>query len=78
MVIQHQFDHWKQPCRVKNYPSVDQRKVLKNLLIDETVDIKLDDKSGSIVVADKKDYISTASNDISKQSNIQEIHVTNI
>ena len=25
----HQFDHWKQLCRVKNNPLVEQRKVLK-------------------------------------------------
>ena len=74
MVIQNQFDHWKQPLRVKDNLSVDQRKALKNLVNNETIDIKLDDKSGSFVLADKKDYISAASNDLSKQSNIQEIN----
>ena len=78
MVIQNQFDHWKQPLRVKDNLSVDQRKALKNLVNNETIDIKLDDKSGSFVLADKKDYISAASNDLSKQSNIQEINVTDV
>ena len=77
-VIQNKFDHWKQPSRVKDNLSFDERKALKNLVDDERIDIKLDDKSGSFVIADKKDYISAAENDLSKQHNIQEINVTNV
>ena len=78
MIVQNKFDNWKQPVGVKDNLSVAQRKALKSLSNDERIDIKLDDKSGSFVVADKKDYISAASNDLSKQANIQETHVNNV
>ena len=64
MVIQNEFDHWKQPARIKDNLSVSQRKALKNLINDDKIDIKLDDKSGCFVVADLNDYVSAATNDL--------------
>jgi hypothetical protein len=43
------------------------------LKADDTIDIKLDDKRGSFVVANKVDYIAAALNDLTKQNNIVEI-----
>ena len=78
MAIQNKFDQWKQSDRVKDNLSVNQRKALKSLANNEAIDIKLDDKSGSFVVADKKDYISAATNDLAKQSNIQEVNLVSV
>ena len=72
-VIQNKFDHWKQPTRVNSNVSVATREAMKSLKNNETIDIKMDDKSPCFVVADKKDYISSALNDLAKQSNIQEL-----
>ena len=78
MIIQNKFDEWKQPIRVKDNLTSQQRKALEGLKKIEDQDIKLDDKSGSFVLADKPDYISAASNDLSKQQNIQETNVNNV
>ena len=78
MIIQKEFDVWKQPVRVKDNLSVAHRKALEGLKNDEVHDIKLDDKSGSFVFADKSDYISAANNDIYKQTNIQETNVNSV
>ena len=78
MIIQNRFDQWKQPLRIKDNLSVAHREALKNLRTDDRLDIKLDDKSGSFVVANREDYISAATNDLSKQENIQEINVGSV
>ena len=57
MIIQNKFDQWKQPLRIKDNLSVAHREALKNLRTDDRLDIKLDDKSGSFVVANREDYI---------------------
>ena len=67
-VIQSKFDHWKQPIRVASNLSVDLKKALKDLKNDDKIDIKMDDKIGSFVVA-----ISAANLDLTKQGNIREI-----
>ena len=78
MVIQNKFDHWKQPNRIKDNLSVTQRKAPKSLSNDDKIDIKLDDKSECFVVADMKDYVSAATNDLRKQPNIREINVNSV
>ena len=52
-IVQHKFDHWKQPLRVPNNISKECQAAFKELKNDETIDIKTDDKSGCFVVADK-------------------------
>ena len=73
MLIQNKFDLWKQPTRVAKNLSVYQIKALKELKANDNIDIKLDDKGGGFVVADMKDYKSSALNDLASQPNIQEI-----
>ena len=46
---------------------------IKSLADDETIDIKLDDKSGAFVVADPEDYISAVTNDLNKLRQIEEL-----
>ena len=53
--------------------SVQQIKAIEELKANDSIDIKLDDKGGGFVVADKEDYISSALNDLGKQRNINEI-----
>jgi hypothetical protein len=48
MIVQNKLDNWKQPVGIKDNLSVAQRKALKSLSNDENIDIKLDDKSGSL------------------------------
>ena len=72
-IIQHKFDQWKQPVRVDSNVSKDLQVALKSLKADDTIDIKLDDKSGSFVVTNKGDYKAAAMNDLTKQNNIVEI-----
>ena len=72
-IIQHKFDQWKQPIRVASNVSNGLQTALKSLKDDDTIDIKLDDKSGSFVVADKTDCKAAALNDLAKQTNIIEI-----
>ena len=72
-VIQNKFDNWKQPTRVASNVSAGLKEALKSLKNDDSIDIKMDDKSPCFVVADRKDYISSALNDLSKQSNIEEL-----
>ena len=73
MVVQNKFDLWKQPTRVARNLSVQQIKAIEELKANDSIDIKLDDKGGGFVVADKEDYISSALNDLGKQRNINEI-----
>ncbi len=73
MVVQQKWDEWKQITRVADNMSVPMRTALKGLRDDPDIDIKLDDKSGTFVVADKVDYVSSALNDLRKQSNISQI-----
>ena len=73
-VIQNKFDNWKQPIRVASNVSFSLREALKNLKNNKDIDIKMDDKSPCFVVADKTDYISSALNDLNKQSNIVELN----
>ena len=55
------------------------RTALEGFKIDFLYDAKLDDKSGSFVVAYKTNYIFTANKDIAKQCNIQrEKNVNNV
>ena len=70
MLIQSKFDVWKQPTRVARNLSHAQIQALKELKNDDKIDIKLDDKGGGFVVADKKDYISSVKNDLDNQENI--------
>ena len=72
-IIQDRFDSWKQPLRVASNISSGQREAIKKLKSDDTIDIKMDDKSPCFVVANKKDYISSATNDLAKQANIEEL-----
>ena len=69
-IIQHKFDQWKQPVRVKDNLSKECRDAIKSL---KRKDISLDDKSGSFVVSDKNTYIEAALNDLVKQNNIAEV-----
>ena len=73
MVIQNKFDLWKQPTRVASNMSAQQKLAVKELKEDESIDIKLDDKGGGFVVADSKDYKSSALNDLHNQTNIEEM-----
>ena len=75
-VVQDKFDHWKQPTRVASNVSVEALKAIKSLKNDDTIDIKMDDKSPCFVVADKKDYISSALNDLDKQSILRNLKKT--
>ena len=73
MVIQHKFDLWKQPTRVARNLSGQQINAIKELKNNDSIDIKLDDKGGGFVLADSKDYKSSALNDLDNQTNINEI-----
>jgi hypothetical protein len=73
MVIQHKFDLWKQPTRVARNLSQQQLSAIKALKENEDLNIKLDDKGGGFVIADTKDYISSALNDLENQTNITEV-----
>ena len=73
LVIQHRFDSWKQPTRVARNLSRNQQNAIKELKENDTIDIKLDDKGGGFVIADSKDYISSALNDLENQTNISEV-----
>ena len=70
MLIQNNFDIWKQPTRIARNLSYSQLQALKELKANDDIDIKLDDKGGGFVVADKKDYISSVKNDLNNQENI--------
>ena len=72
-IIKHKFDQWKQPIRVASNVSNGLQTALKSLKDDDTIDIKLDDKSGSFVVADKTDCKAAALNNLANQTNIIEI-----
>ena len=48
---------------------------MKSLKTDDSIDIKMDDKSWCFVVADRIDYKSAVLNDLAKQSNISEVEV---
>ena len=73
MVVQNKFDLWKQPTRVARNLSGQQFCAIKDLKSNDSIDIKLDDKGGGFVIADKKDYKSSALNDLASQTNIHEI-----
>ena len=73
MLIQNKFDLWKQPTRVARNLSGQQLNAIKELKGNDNIDIKLDDKGGGFVIADKKDYESSALNDLTKQTNIHEL-----
>ena len=77
MVIQHRFDLWKQPTRVAKNLSRQQQNAIKELKDNDTMDIKLDDKGGGFVIADTRDYISSAVNDLENQTNINEVDNVN-
>ena len=64
---------WKQPTRVARNLSGHQLNAIKELKDNDNIDIKLDDKGGGFVIADKKDYESSALNDLANQTNIHEI-----
>ena len=78
MVIQHKFDLWKQPTRVAGNLSSKLQDAIKELKENYDIDIKLDDKGGGFVVADKKDYISSVLSDLANQHNIQETVVNKV
>ena len=78
MVIQHKFDLWKQPTRVAGNLSSKLQDAIKELKENDDIDIKLDDKGGGFVVADKKDYISSVLSDLANQHNIQETVVNKV
>ena len=69
-VIQSKFDNWKQPLRVASNLPFELQKALKDLKKDTDHDIKMDDKSGSFVFADKNDYVAAATLDLTNQTNI--------
>ena len=71
-LIQSKFDQWKQPTKVKSNLSHKQQEALKTLK-DPTIEIGLDDKSGTFVVSDTTDHRSAARNDLTKQTNITEV-----
>ena len=73
MLIQNKFDLWKQTTRVARNLSGQQFSAIKDLKSNDSIDIKLDDKGGGFVIADKKDYESSALNDLASQTNIHEI-----
>ena len=73
MVIQNKFDLWKQPTRVASDISAQQKKAVKELKEDDSIDIKLDGKGGGFVVADSKYFKSSALNDLQNQTNIEEL-----
>ena len=64
--IIQKFNNWVQPKRVLNNEDIKRRKVLKRLQKDDTIDIKLDDKSGSFVVAPPEVYKSACEKDLDK------------
>ena len=74
-MIQMKFDNWKQPVRVTSNISNEMKVAMKSLKTDDSIDIKMDDKSGCFVVADRIDYKSAVLNDLAKQSNISEVEV---
>ena len=71
-LIQSIFDQWKQQTKVKSNLSHKQQEALKTLK-DPTIEIALDDKSGTFVVSDIIDHRSAAMNDLTKQTNITEV-----
>ena len=73
MLLQNEFDVWKQPTRVARNLSFMQLQALKELKANDDIDVKLDDKGGGFVVADKPDYISSVNNDLNNQRNIVSI-----
>ena len=62
-VLQSKFDKWKQPVRVSSNLSAGMQKALRDLKKDNEHDIKMDDKGGSFVYADKDDYCAAATLD---------------
>ena len=48
---------------------------MKSLKNDINIGIKMDDKSGCFVVADRTNYKSAVLNDLAKQNNISELEV---
>ena len=78
LLQQHKFDLWKQPTRVAGNLSSKLQDAIKELKENDDIDIKLDDKGGGFVVADKKDYISSVLSDLANQHNIQETFVNKV
>ena len=74
-MIQMKFDNWKQPVRVTSNISKEMKVAMKSLKTDDSIDIKMDDKSECFVVADRINYKSAVLNDLAKQSNISEVEV---
>ena len=72
-MVQFEFDHWNQIQRPKMNVPFQIEEAIVSLEHDDEIDIKMDDKSGSFVVADPETYHSAVLNDLEKCDQVEEL-----